>query len=377
MIIDFSIKNGFTLVLLLCLLSCGESKNSKVEISAIAPIDSLEIELPEEYLEYTSWTTYQRQGQQILVEYGKGSNESLVIHQVDFLTAHYLEPIIIPKEGPNGYNSSGADVFFKNQDSIFVFPAAKPHFYLYDGSGQQIEKFSFNAPDNFNHYVSGYYSSAVFLNEKMFIPTSQFLRIEDPEFLTKSTPVRSYDFNSNQLVDSIPYPEYTKGKAITIDRLTPSLAVINQDSLVINYGFSDSLYFWNPASKTISSMYLSADQFGEGRLFETFPDQGEGLAFKIKEVDYETTIYHNNRLYRMISYVPKEDRSLQAYEILQNQLRQLVLLEFDLETKEKRIYAMPIAKYFTFIDDHLYVGGVSIREEGDKTLRKFYQYQLE
>ncbi len=378
MTINFNIKEWFILILVLLTFSCNnKTRNSVVDFTAFEPMDSLEIELPEEFLAFTSWTTYNSQDQQILVEYGLGKNNSLVIHQVDFLLGKYLEPIIIPQQGPNGFNSSGASVYFKNRDSLFIFPSSAPHFYLYSSSGQLQKKFNYNVSDNSKYSLGGYYSSAVFLNEKMFLPTAQFFRFDDPQVFTKSTPIRAYDFENDQFIDSIPYPSYTKNKTITIDRLSPTLAGINKDSIVINYRFSDSLYFWNPASNTLSSMYLSSDEFGKSKLFERYPDRAESLEFTIKEVDFETTIYHNKSIYRIISYVSKEDKSLETYEILQNQLRKVALLEYDLEAEKKKLYPLPIAKYFTFIDDYLYVGGVSLREDGDKTFRKFYKYQLE
>ena len=371
-------KDWLILVLVLTIFSCSNgNSSSEDDILSFTAVDSLEIELPEEFLQFTSWSTYNREDQQILVEYGLGSNNSLFIHQVDFLSGEYLEPIVIPQQGPNGYNSSDASVYFKNRDSLFVFPATASHFYLYSRSGELLEKYVYNATDNSKYNVSGYYSNAVFLDEKIFIPTAQFIRFDDPQIFTKSTPVRSFDFNSNQFIDSIPYPSYTIDKSITVDRLSPTIAAINQDSLVINYRFSDSIYFWNPITSTTSSLYLNSDKLGKAKLFDRYPDRAESLEFKLKEVDFETVIYHKKRLYRIISHVDEDDKSLETYEILQNNKRKMTLLEYDLETKTKRLYKLPIAKYFTFIDDYLYVGGISLREDGDKTLRTFYKYKLE
>ena len=376
--INFNLKDCLIPIIALIIFGCSnENGSSEDDILAIEPVDSLEVELPDEFLQFTSWSTYNRQDQQILVEYGLGSNNSLVIHQVDFLSGEYLEPLVIPQQGPNGYNSSDASVYFKNRDSLFVFPATAPHFYLYSRSGELLEKYAYNATDNSKYNVSGYYSSAVFLNKKIFLPTAQFIRFDDPKIFTKSTPVRSFDFNSNQFIDSITYPSYTKDKSITVDRLSPIIAAINQDSLVINYRFSDSVYFWNPATSTTSSLYLSSDKLGKSKLFDRYPDRAESLEFKVKEADFETVIYHEKRLYRIISHVDEDNKSLEAYEILQNNKRKMTLLEYDLETKTKRLYKLPTAKYFTFIDDYLYVGGISLREDGDKTLRTFYKYKFD
>ena len=66
-----------------------------------------------------------------------------------------------------------------------------------------------------------------------------------------------------------------------------------------------------------------------------------------------------------------------AYEILANNLKSVGLLALDLKTREIKIYEMPIAKYFAFIGNKLYVGGVSVREdEDDDTFRRFYIYDL-
>ncbi|RKQ42992.1 hypothetical protein BXY85_3610 [Roseivirga pacifica] len=376
--ISFNLKNGLIPILALIIFGCGiGNRSSENGFSEFKSTDTLEIELPLEFLSLTKWTTYNHQDKQILVEYGPGSNNSLVIHQVDFLLGKYLEPIIIPQQGPNGYNSGGASVYFKTRDSLFVYPVGSPHFYLYNSSGQLVKKYLYNAIDYSSYTVGGYYSTAVFLNEKMFIPTAQPLRFDDPQIFTKLTPIRSFDFDSNQFIDSIAYPKYTKNKSITIDRLSPSLAGINKDSLVINYRFSDSVYFWNPVSNKLSSLYLSDDKFGKPKLFDRYPGRAEGIEFKVREVDFGTTIYHNKRLFRIINYVSKKDKSLEAFEILQYDKRKMALLEYDLETKTKKLYELALAKYLTFIDDYLFVGGVSIREDGDKTLRTFLRYKLE
>ena len=378
MVVNASIKDWLTPILILIVFGCSnKNRPSKDDFSAFKSVDSLEIELPLEFLSLTKWTTYNHQDKQILVEYGLGSNNSLVIHQVDFLLGKYLEPIIIPQQGPNGYNSSGASVYFKSSDSLFVYPAGALHFYLYNSSGQLVKKYLYNAADYSRYTVGGYYSTAVFLNEKMFIPIVQNIRFDDPQIFTKLTPIRSFDFDSNQFIDSIAYPRYTKNKSITVDRLPPSLAAINKDSLLINYRFSDSVYFWNPVSNKLSSLYLSSNKFGKPKLFNRYPGRAEGLEFKVKEVDFQTTIYHNKRLFRIISYVSRKDKSLEAYEILQYKKRKMALLEYDLETKTKKLYELPLAKYLTFIDDYLFAGGVSIREDGDKTLRTFLKYKLE
>ena len=375
---NFNINNWLIITLVLTSFGCSNGNNSSEDdFVAFKSVDTLEIELPLEFLSLTKWTTYNHQGQQILVEYGPGSNNNLVIHQVDFLLGKYLEPIIIPQQGPNGYNSGGASVYFKTRDSLFVYPVASPHFYLYNSSGQLVKKYLYNATDYSSYTVGGYYSTAVFLNEKMFIPTAQPLRFDAPQIFTKLTPIRSFDFDSNQFTDSIAYPTYTKNKSITVDRIPPSLAVINKDSLVINYRFSDSVYFWNPVSNKLSSLYLSDDKFGKPKLFDRYPGRAEGIEFKVKEVDFETTIYHNKRLFRIINYVSRKDKSLEAFEILQHDKRKRALLEYDLETKTQKLYELPLAKYLTFIDDYLFVGGVSIREDGDKTLRTFLRYKLE
>ena len=52
-------------------------------------------------------------------------------------------------------------------------------------------------------------------------------------------------------------------------------------------------------------------------------------------------------------------------------------MEKDLLTNSTKIYKIPSAKYFIFDEDYLYLGSVSIREDGDKTLTKFYKYKLE
>lgn len=308
--LSFSSKCWLTPILSLIIFSCSDQK-SAVDFSEFEALDSLEIALPDEFLAYTSWTTYNTLDRQILVEYGLGSDNNLVIHQVDFLAGKYLKPIIIPQQGPNGYNSSGASVIFKSKDSLLVFPSLAAHFHLYNSSGQLLNKIPYNAPDDSKYIESGYYSSAVFLDQKMFTPVYQSMRFDDPQIFTKTIPIRSFDFNANQFIDSILYPKYTKNKMTTVDQLSPSLALIDKDSIAINYHFSDSLYFWNPMSNTTSSLYMSNDKFGKGILFDRYPDKG--LVFKIKEVDFELIKYHNERLYRIISYVPKEKRSLGGF----------------------------------------------------------------
>lgn len=358
-------------------LACEYNK-SKIDFaySTFKEMDSLEIEMPKEYLQITNWSTYSSGKKKILVEYGFNKLGDLVIHQLDFDQQKYLEPVIIGRDGPEGYNSSSASVYFSSADSIFVFPSARPFFLLYDSKANVIEQFHYNSKDNSRYYRAGFNSSAVTIGKKMMLPTVQDLRYDDPKYFDKAIPIKSYDFEGNAFDLELYNPDNTSGKVVPSSFTGPTLAKYEEESVLINYRFADSLYIWNSKTNSIYSVYAGSKYFGKGKFLDRYPNRGEDLTYKIKEVDYELAKYHNDKIYRIISHITPNAKALETFEIMERGLRKVSLIELDMKSKSRTYYELPIAKYFVFQGNHLIAGGVSIREEGDETIRKFYKYTL-
>lgn len=358
-------------------LACEYNK-SKIDFaySTFKETDSLEIETPKEYLQITNWSTYNKGKNKILVEYGFNKLGSLVIHQVDFEKQKYLVPVIIKRDGPGGYNSSSASVYFQNPDSIFVFPSARPSFFLYNSQGKLLDQFYYNSNDYSRYYRAGFHSSAMIIGRKIVIPTVQDFRYDDPNYFSKATPIRVYDFDKELFGSKLSFPDYTYNKLVPSSFNGPTLTKYKEESVLINYRFADSLYIWNNKTNSTSAIYAGSKYFGKGKLLDKYPNRGEDLAYKIKEIDYEFAKYHNEKIYRIVSHTAPYAKNLKAFEIMERGLRRVSLIELDIQSKAQTYYQLPIAKYFIFQGNYLIAGGVSEREDGDKTLRKFYKYTL-
>lgn len=334
--------------------------------------------MPIEFLNQTNWTTYNTNGKTILVEYGINGNDNLLIHQVDFNKGKYLEPIKILREGPEGYNSSTASVLFKNKDSIFVFPAARQSFFLYNSNGKQLDEFTYNSKDYTRYYRGGYYSSPVFINKKAVLTTINDTRYDDPEYFEKVSPIQFYDFESSGFTKHLNYPNFVFEKHTASNYTGATVSQMPRNQLLINYNFSDSIFIFDVRTESMNSFYCGSEFFGKPNLLNKVPDKRREFEYVIKEVNYESSFFHGGKVYRVVSHLENSKfYDYSPYDILQQNARVVSLIELDLATKKLKYYKMPIAKYFVFQDNKLFVGGVSIREEGSETYRRFYEYTLE
>jgi hypothetical protein len=214
--------------------------------------------------------------------------------------------------------------------------------------------------------------------DTMILTTVNNTRYDDPDYFTKVNPIQSFDLGSQSFEDKIGYPDYIKGKFLPVDLTLPMFAPMNDKNFLLNYSFSDSIYIYNLQNKGITSMYCGADYFGQPKFLDAVPNREENLAYKIMEVDYELAFYHNSKIYRIVNHVSSGDyNNLTPMEIMLQNRRKVSLIELDPETGIMKYYEMPIAKYFVFQDNYLFVGGISVREEGDETYRRFYRYTLE
>ncbi|NVK49147.1 MAG: DUF4221 family protein [Cyclobacteriaceae bacterium] len=365
-----------SLILFFIFFSCSKRKQ-EFTFSKFKSVDSLEVLLPLQYIPITYWTTFTTNQQTFLVEYGLDSNGDLLILQVDFNQRSYLEPLLIPREGPNGFNSSSVALHFHTIDSIFVFPATQNRFFLYNSEAQKVDEFLYNSPDFARYYRSGFYSNAVLINEGLAIPTVSDIRYDDQDYFGKEIPLRLYDLQEEEFVNQFCFPDYLKGSFLPSELSGPILEKMGDDRLVVNYRFSDSLYILTAKEKTRDAVYCGIPQWDVPPLLSRYPNRGQELDYKIKEPDFETVFFRNGKIYRIVSHLKdKKYYELSGFEILEKNLRGVTLIELDLETKQQRFYEMPIAKYFVFDKDFLIVGGVSSREENGDIYRKFYKYSF-
>lgn len=364
--------------LILFLIGCSfERKENAFVYSDFINKDSLEIALPLEYLSITNWTTYKSGEKKILVEYGLNGDGDLVIHQIDFDKKIYLDPIYIPREGPDGFNSSEASVFFKSKDSIYVFPSARSSFFLYNSIGVKVEEYRYNSLIEDRYYKNGWYSSMAFFEDLFILPTVDDTRYDDPDFFDKVSPIQFYDLDSNRFIDQINFPEFVRGKYLPSNFSGAMMDQVDIIRILINYKFSDSIYIYNIRERVMDGFYCGSENFGRPNLLNYLPDRAQSLEYIIKEVDYETAFFHKEKIYRVVNHLlASKYREMNPFEIIQNNYKVVSLIELDLVSKKLKYYKLPIAKYFVFQGDQLFAGGVSVREENGDIYRKFYRYTL-
>lgn len=371
------IRDWYISIPFLIFFACSsENIGDKLIYNDFSAMDSLEVVMPLKYIQQTNWTTYRKGTKSILVEYGLDDQGNIIIHQVDFDKTAYLNPIIISRDGPNGYNSSNASVFFKEQDSIYVFPAARNSFFLYNGAGEKLIEYPYSSSSFERYYKNGYYSSVVEYDDRLILTTINDTRYDDPSYFNKVTPVQTYDFEESGLQEPLAYPEYIRGKHIPSNLTGAMIYPLDSQQFIINYSFADSLYVHSIHTNKTEAIYCGAKGFGKPKLLNRVPSKLQELDYNLKEVNYELAFFNDGKLYRVVSHLPKRYQSYSIPEIVNENLRRVSLIEMDMNTWELRFYHMPIAKYFVFDDDFLIVGGVSVRENKGETLRRFYKYSL-
>lgn len=374
----FSKRDWFLSIPIFLIFSCNSgNQNKEFAYSEFVALDSFEVVMPAEYLQQTNWTTYKNGVKNILVEYGLFGEDELIIHQLDFDEEAYVKTLKISKEGPEGFNAYNASVYLKNEDSLYVFPMGRNSFFLYNSVGEKVNEYPYSSPNFERYYKSSYYSSLIPLSNESILPTINDVRYDDPDYFKKVTPIQSFNLSTSKFVDKIEYPEFIHGKYIP--SLTgATLSPFDEDQFLINYSFSDSIYIHNYKTKETRSLYCGADYFGKPKLLDRVLDRNEQTEYAVYEVDYEAAFYHNSKIYRIVNHVTASDyENYSIFEILSENRRLISLVELNPKTGEMKYYKLPIAKYFVFQGNHLFAGGVSIREDENESYRRFYRYTLE
>jgi len=375
--ITFSKMYWFLSIPIFLIFSCNSGNQDKeFAYSEFVVLDSFEVVMPAEYLQQTNWTTYKNDNKNILVEYGLFGEDELIIHQLDFDEEAYVQTIKIPREGPEGFNAYNASVYFKNEDSLYVFPMGRNSFFLYNSTGEKINEYPYNSSKVERYYKSSYYSSLIHLSNELILPTINDVRYDDADYFKKVNPIQSYNLLTSKFVDKIEYPEFIHGKFIP--SLTgATISPFDEDQFLINYSFSDSIFIHNYKTKETRSIYCGADYFGKPKLLDRVASKNEQTEYAVKEVNYEVAFYHNSNIYRIVNHVTASDyENYSIFEILTENRRLVSLVELNSKTGEMKYYKLPIAKYFVFQDNFLIAGGVSIREDENETYRRFYKYTL-
>ncbi|EAZ81954.1 hypothetical protein [Algoriphagus machipongonensis] len=372
-------KSYFLLIIIaIGFFSCSSRHSDEIDFSELELIDSLEIMMPLGFLQMSKWQTYSENGKTYLIEYGLNRNGDLLIFKLDFNKGKYLEPLEIPNQGPDGFNSFGVSISYQGADSIYVFPASKEEFILYDSFGKKKREYPYNGEDRLRFYTSGVYSDISKSKEGLLIPTINDTRYDDPQYFEKVVPATFYDFEKQKFDIGIPYPDYLQGKYFPSNLTAAQVTYLKDDISIINYSFSDSLYLYNSNDNSISSIYCGIPNERGLNYLNSVPDRAKSLNYNAKEKNFEFSKYYNGKIYRLVSHLSeKRDRELNAYEIIAKNARGVTLIELDPDTKRIKYYKMPIARYFVFQGDKLFVGGVSMREdENQDVFKKFYIYSL-
>lgn len=376
---NYLFEKGYLFGALLFFVACTErSIISDGSFSKIELLDSIEIKMPLEYLSLTKWTSYNFQDQNYLVEYGVYRNDGLIIHRIDFERQEYLSPIKIPREGPNGFNSNDASIYFEDVNSIFVFPVGSREFYKYDSLGNRISQFNYDTNDNTRFFNTGYYTTAIKTENKLVIPTINDTRFDDAAYFRKVFPVSQIDLSTGKFVGSIGYPNTLNGEIFPSNQVGANIAMYQSNKVLINYCFSDSLYLYDLENGRMVSKYCGLKGWKQPQPLKAQPDRLESLTYQAVELNYQDVFVHSGRIYRLVSHVKDDSyRGLSFIEILERDLRGLTLIELDVKTDEIKYFTVPYTKYFLFDKSKLYVGGVSMREEIGDSYRTFYVYSLE
>lgn len=373
---------SYSIMVALAILSigCSSKKNSEdFNYSELELIDSIEVQIPLEFVPITKWQTFSDFSQTLLIDYGIDRNGDLLILRLDFEKEKYLKPIHILREGPDGFN--GPDVFISYQsiDSIYVFPATSDRFYLYNSLGKKINEYRYNSSESTRFFMNGFYSDIFYSNGSMILPTINNTRYDDLDYFEKVIPLQKYDLSQRKFTDSIAYPKTTAGKFLPSNLTGGQVSKFDSETVLINYPFSDSLYLYNYKDKSIETFYCGLKTGTKSKFLDHVPDREESREYVVKEKNYEFSKIHNGKIYRLVSHLKNEnDRELAPIDIIRNNLRGVTMIEYNVDNKSINYYEMPIVRNFVFRENHLIVGGVSIREdENQDTFRKFYVYQLD
>ncbi|WP_146613669.1 hypothetical protein [Algoriphagus yeomjeoni] len=304
--------------------------------------------------------------------------QDLLILRLDLEQGAYLEPIHIPREGPDGFNAPDLFISYKAEDSIYVFPALKDHFYLYNSFGEILKEYSYNSRDFSRFYISGFYSDIFYRNGEMILPTINDTRYDDQDYFEKVIPFQKYELVEQRFSDSIEYPKSLIGKFLPSNLTGGQISNYDNETAIINFPFSDSLYLYKYEDKSIVTFYCGIETGHKNNFYDHVPDRAESIEYLTKEKNYEFSKVHNGKVYRLVSHLKDENaRELPLFDIINQNLRGVTMIEFDPKDSSINYYEMPIARNFVFQDDRLIVGGISIREdENQDTFRKFYVYQL-
>lgn len=366
------------IALTICFYSCSSRHSDEIDFSELELLDSLDIMMPLDFLQMSKWQTYSENGKTYLIEYGLNRNGDLLIFKLDFNKGKYLEPLEIPNQGPDGFNSFDVFISYQGTDSIYVFPASKEEFILYDSFGKKRKVYPYNGEERLRFFTSGVYSDISKSKEGLLLPTINDTRYDDPKYFEKVIPATFYDFEKQKFDFGIPYPDYLHGKYFPSNLTAAQVTYLKDDLSIINYSFSDSLYLYNTNDNSISSIYCGIPNERGLNYLNSVPDRAKSLNYITKVKNYEFSKYYNRRIFRLVSHVSdKRDRELSILEIITKNARGVTLIELDPDTKRIKYYKMPIARYFVFQGDKLFVGGVSMREdENQDVFKKFYIYSL-
>ncbi|TFV96000.1 hypothetical protein E4S40_07175 [Algoriphagus kandeliae] len=201
------------------------------------------------------------------------------------------------------------------------------------------------------------------------------IRYDDKDYFEKEIPFRLYDLKKEEFNSTFEFPDFLKESFLPSELTGPILEKMGKDRMIVNYRFSDSLYVFNFSDKTIQSIYCGLIGRDSAPLLTRYPSRTQELEYKIKEPDFESVFFRNDRVYRVVSHLKEEKfRDYTGFEILEKNLRGVTLIELDIETEEQHFFDLPIAKYFVFDGKYLIAGGVSSREENGDIYRKFYRY---
>lgn len=367
----------FIVAIFFALFSCETNHELEYhERQEVFPIDSLDVKLPNNYIELNKWGYFYENQDIFLYEYSADKNFDLVINILDFQNGKYEESLLFNREGPNGFKSKGVNVTIVNRDSIFVFPMASDRFYLYSYAGQIIDEFPYNSSDGSALNGSGVFTDIVIQEDRIILPTVSQTRYDDPSFFKKVIPVQYYSLKSKQFEESIPYPSYMDRKFLWSNLASAKINKMSDSTLVIDFRFSDSVRIYNSNTKHVDLIFMGLNN--QQIILDELPSKNQEMKYLLTEKEYMFTLYHNQNIYRITSHLNSvKQKAIPLADLMQNYSREMTVIKYNLISKENNYYKMPTARYFLPIKEKLIVGGItSWEDENQDTWRRFYIYKL-
>ena len=350
------------------LMSCSNQANKNMEIEKTpATVKKLEIEIPDDYFNPTvgEWLHLIIDNNDYLFT-GGIQDEYLYIFPLNVTRQQYEKTIKIPREGPDGFNSSTPRFYVHNFDSIFVFPESRNHFLLYDSNLYLTKTFHIDSPKIFS--ITSYMDQqTVFItNGKIQLNVIPYARTDSKDFLNYSASAIIYDLHQHKIETMFGYPDDIK------NTILPSNHIGNQhvlafDSMVIsNYYFDEALYgkFLSNNERFRITGGLSDFKHMKGLDRPIDNNSEEALYMQVSYPRYKNLFYdpYRKKIYRIAEHVRRKYKDLDGKtlfnKIFDNDSDAILtstVIQLNEKLEVEKLFEVPGCSYYFPVKDGLFV----------------------